>query len=142
MAGRPAAGCPSDNVRVTALEKARASLDSETFGRWLEREAARTRNLDAERRFQRLDYARLLDRWAASRAGALDRARMLADSAGAYVVQFRDSPVALEIGRQWLEGGDAPRAALWFDRALTWAPRPPEAVRRRPNAAPAERDHK
>ncbi len=137
-----AAGCPSDAVRVTALEKARASLDPDTFGRWIEREAARTRNLDAERRFQRLDYARLLDRWAASRAGALERARMLADGAGAYVVTFRDSPVAIEVGRQWLEGGDAASAALWFDRALAWAPGLPEAVRGRANAALAENDHK
>lgn len=77
----------------------------------------------------RAAYAAALARHAASNAPPVVRARALADEGGSAIVAYRDAAVATMLGWQWLEGGDAASAGLWFGRARTWAPDSEEAMR-------------
>ncbi len=62
-------------------------------------------------------------------------------STESQVVEARDAEAATLLGWRWLEAGDAASAALWFNRAFTWAPEKLEAKRGLALAALAERDY-
>ncbi len=64
-----------------------------------------------------------------------------AAKAETQVVETRDAEAATLLGWRWLEAGDAASAALWFNRASTWAPEKLEAKRGLALAALAERDY-
>ena len=89
---------------------------------------------------ERLEYAALLQRHAARRGTALERARALAEEGGAKIVAFRDADAAVALGWLWLEGRQADHAQEWFTRSRAWAPDKRDAVRGIAFAALAQSD--
>ena len=129
------------SARVTkpAAEPARAEpVRSEPLRVEPARAEPRPTVSDAQR--ERLEYAAMLQRHAAFRGTAAERARALADEGGERIVAFRDADVALALGWLWLEGRDPASAALWFARTAAWAPQRLEAQRGLAYAALAEND--
>lgn len=86
-------------------------------------------------------YRAILERFATEPGSSAQRAAALGESAGGYIIQFRDASVASRLGWLWLEGQDPASATTWFGHAREWAPGAVEPLRGLAIAAQAQGDH-